>query len=719
MTTTTRTRSNYEYAQLYASLGLRVYPLRPTVKNGDGNIRCSCSTSCGHPGKHPLIDDYLNKASTKLGALHQWFKDKPEVGIGVALHGLLAIDFDVRKSYEEAGTWQDQYGDDLPPTVMSWSGRGDGGMHMLYRLPEGAIITKAKQNALLNGRITEAVEFKVNAGALVLPPSMHEAGNFYRWEHGWGPHEREIAVAPWWLIALVQDAIDATSKSHEGNVGCGYEASAFTEVDNDEFLDAQDFTEHVAAYTGGVILKAGKGYLTNCPVHGDEKPSLTIGMGREGQTLTHCQTNICTFDEILNEVDIQPSQLYPTRRVAQSGDHVMKVESGAPLTTVEGIEPLIHAAKKDVRVLANPENRLAFQLAGEDDIMRMYINQQLHKSGIRLDDFWTHIERVQTITNPLSPIDIIALLESAPQKRLVDRMLPASGFSLCAARPKVGKSTLMRNLIASILRGGQFLGRDVLITGPVLYYCLEETLYDSWNHLTQLGVNEESPLILRRGSVSPSAFRVMLRQDLDAYKPVLVVVDPMVRVLGVEDFNAYGGVDRAMTPLVEMTRERNAHIMMVHHCNKMSANLDLESVLGSTAFAGAVDAAIIMGRDADTEARYVRTFTRYLEDEPIARSEVILDKDTGTTMLGQTAKPILNKRETVVREKVKQGFLLYASTGTWLPRKELYEVLGLKKDAGKSLVDKAIELEAAVEQDDPTDNRKRVIVPILDVIKTL
>jgi hypothetical protein len=677
-----------------------------------------------------MIADFLTKADTRSGRLHQWFQDRPDVGVGVVLEGLLAIDFDVRNGRGDVAEWKHHYGDDLPPTVTSWSGRGDGGMHMIYRLPLVAPITSPKVNAVLNGRITTAIEFKANAGALVLPPSIHEAGNPYRWDEGASPEEREIALAPGWLIHLVQEAVDAYKgkTNREGkslrtsNKEWADQAEHLANVPNEEFLDAEEFAHFVADHTGGSVQRAGRGYLTNCPVHGDEKPSLSVGTGRDGQTVFNCKAEECSFDDVLDELNVPASRLYPMNKEVSEPtpvkEETVNVEV-VTLTELEGIDKIVEGIKRDVRLLGKPEVKALFQLAGEDDVMRLYVNQQLQRSGIRLEEFWDYVERVQTITEPLSPRQIIERLETAPKDRLVDRMLPASGFSLCAARPKVGKSTLMRNLIASILQGGEFLGRKVLITGPVLYYCLEETLFDSWNHLARLGVTMDAPLILRRGSVGPREFRVMLRRDLKEYKPVLVVVDPMVRVLGVEDFNGYGGADKAMTPLVEMTREQNAHIMMVHHCNKMAQNLDLESVLGSTAFAGAVDAAIIMGREAETEKRFVRTFTRYLQDEPIERSEVILDKENGTTVLGAAVKATVGKKKQADLTKLKKNLEDYLYSGLRLTRTELYEFWTTTKPTGKKWVDEVILLGALDLVDNPETGKPDCLLPVREVIRTL
>src|SRR4030095_5355695 len=66
-----------------------------------------------------------------------------------------------------------------------------------------------------------------------------------------------------------------------------------------------------------------------------------------------------------------------------------------------------------------------------------------------------------------------------------DRTLPLSGFSICAAKPKVGKSTLARNLAVAVTRGQDFLGRQTT-KGKVLYLALEEKRTEVTRHFRNM-----------------------------------------------------------------------------------------------------------------------------------------------------------------------------------------------------------------------------------------
>jgi ribosome biogenesis GTPase A len=68
------------------------------------------------------------------------------------------------------------------------------------------------------------------------------------------------------------------------------------------------------------------------------------------------------------------------------------------------------------------------------------------------------------------------LVEDIPTQWLVDGLLPADGYSAVIGKPKAGKSTLIRQLIAAIVKSEPFLDRSVNIptgTGRVLYIHLD------------------------------------------------------------------------------------------------------------------------------------------------------------------------------------------------------------------------------------------------------
>jgi hypothetical protein len=202
-----------------------------------------------------------------------------------------------------------------------------------------------------------------------------------------------------------------------------------------------------------------------------------------------------------------------------------------------------------------------------------------------------------------------------------ERTLPAGGVSMCAAKPKVGKSTLARNLALAITRGDDFLGRATA-KGPVIYLCLEEKRAEVAAHFRRMGAQAE--LIFIHTGRAPDEALAALDAAIDEVKPSLIVIDPTARLLRVRDFNDYAEVARGMEPLIDLARATGCHILCVHHCGKGERDGG-DALLGSTALFGAVDSLLIMKRRG--QARTLQTIQRYGED--LAETVIHLNPDTG------------------------------------------------------------------------------------------
>jgi putative DNA primase/helicase len=63
--------------------------------------------------------------------------------------------------------------------------------------------------------------------------------------------------------------------------------------------------------------KVGKQWEARCPIHDDNRASLSIGEGRDGRILIHCHTKICETVDILAEVGLTIGDLMPDDPVQQ------------------------------------------------------------------------------------------------------------------------------------------------------------------------------------------------------------------------------------------------------------------------------------------------------------------------------------------------------------------------------------------------------------------
>lgn len=204
---------------------------------------------------------------------------------------------------------------------------------------------------------------------------------------------------------------------------------------------------------------------------------------------------------------------------------------------------------------------------------------------------------------------------------LWDQTLPMGGLSICSAKPKVGKSTLARNLAVAVALGHSFLGRGTT-RGKVLYLCLEEKRAEIRKHFEKMGVETDD--ILVHTGTTPDDALIELAHAIAQFEPVLVIIDPLSRVLRVRDFNDYGTMARGFEPLIDLARKTNCHILALHHDSKMDRSGG-DALLGSTAIFGAVDCHIQL-RKRD-KGRTIATIQRYGEDLP--ETVIALDKATG------------------------------------------------------------------------------------------
>jgi RecA-family ATPase len=207
---------------------------------------------------------------------------------------------------------------------------------------------------------------------------------------------------------------------------------------------------------------------------------------------------------------------------------------------------------------------------------------------------------------------------------IVDDLLPAGGDSLCVAKPKAGKSTLVRCLALAVARGTDFLGRKT-VQGPVFYLALEEKRSEVRAHFRAMGARDDDPIFIFC-AVAPEDGLAQLREAAKLRKPALVIVDPLFRFVRMPDGNDYAKVGNSLEPLHAFARETGAHTLMTHHAPKGEKADISDAPLGSTALFGAVDTLLVMKRN--DKYRTLATRQRYgtdldeitLEFDPQART---------------------------------------------------------------------------------------------------
>ncbi len=230
---------------------------------------------------------------------------------------------------------------------------------------------------------------------------------------------------------------------------------------------------------------------------------------------------------------------------------------------------------------------------------------------------------------PTALTDLFAEPET-PVAWLVDGLLPMSGFSALVAKPKVGKSTLARNLAFSIATGTPFLGKDVH-QGPVIYYALEEKREEVKKHFRDMGATGCEPINVYAGGATKDAIEQM-QAAIREIRPVFIIVDPLFRLIKVRDGNDYAQMTQALEPILRIARDSGSHVQFAHHSPKGKKAEAGDSVLGSIAIFGSVDTLLLMKRHE--HYRTIQSIQRYGEDLP--ETTLCFDMDCRTVTLGKS-----------------------------------------------------------------------------------
>lgn len=116
--------------------------------------------------------------------------------------------------------------------------------------------------------------------------------------------------------------------------------------------------------------KAGGGYMTACPAHDDETPSLSVDPGDDGRALVFCHAG-CANEEVLAPIDWKPGDLFAggRKRAAGKGRRV-RVKAKPPEPLGEGCEQLV--ADWHASLTGSPAalGVLATERAVTDDVIR-------------------------------------------------------------------------------------------------------------------------------------------------------------------------------------------------------------------------------------------------------------------------------------------------------------------------------------------------------------
>jgi archaellum biogenesis ATPase FlaH len=282
----------------------------------------------------------------------------------------------------------------------------------------------------------------------------------------------------------------------------------------------------------------------------------------------------------------------------------------------------------------------------------------------------------------------------APQEEVkycVEGLLPSSGLSVLAGKPKAGKTTLARQLAVAVAQGHSFLNR-VTQQGAVLYLAIEEKQSEVAAHFQELGLCESDPVHIHCGAVPKHQAVAMLEATLmNVQGATLVIIDPIFRFVGVRDSNDYVEVGNALEQLLELARKYAVHILTVHHMKKRETEDVMDGALGSTAIVGGSDSFLALKADA-AGIRTLCTRQRYGKDmEP---TQLDWNPDTRELSLGVTCEEAERLEAGKTRHRIENDMMQYVREHPHCIQQAILNVvrgkLGTKKRVLQSLRDEGL-----------------------------
>lgn len=184
-----------EYALRYASMGWDVFPLQ--ARN-----------------KLPFKDFAWNLlATTNENKIKEWWRKYPDANIGVACgkrSQIIVLDIDIGHGGEESIEGLCNINGRLPDTPQAAT--GGGGRHIVFLHPGVEIRNSAS-------KLGPGIDVRGDGGYIVAPPSIHPNGKRYTWIPDYKPSETPLACIPQWLLVELAQSHEAEVKETQAPDG--------------------------------------------------------------------------------------------------------------------------------------------------------------------------------------------------------------------------------------------------------------------------------------------------------------------------------------------------------------------------------------------------------------------------------------------------------------------------------------------------------------------
>ena len=183
-------------------------------------------------------------------------------------------------------------------------------------------------------------------------------------------------------------------------------------------------------------------------------------------------------------------------------------------------------------------------------------------------------------------------LEDRPrhQQWLVDTLWGREAVGIIGGEPKCGKSFLALDLATAVAAGVPCLRHfPAAQTGPVLMYAAEDAGHIVRSRLEGIARAAATPfhhldiavIDIPTLRLDHRADRQRLHDTVEHFTPRLLVLDPLVRLHGVDE-NAVAEIAPILAFLRDLQRRFNTAVVLVHHARKSAAARPGQALRGSS-----------------------------------------------------------------------------------------------------------------------------------------
>ena len=194
-------------------------------------------------------------------------------------------------------------------------------------------------------------------------------------------------------------------------------------------------------------------------------------------------------------------------------------------------------------------------------------------------------------------------------KWLIDRLLPESSTCLVAGDPKTRKSWLAGELLVSIATGTDCFGTyPVLKQGSVMMIQGEDSeaiIKDRLETIARVrgaslkGLDNVSIVAGQNFALDNSDHFDALRRQVMAERPLLIIMDPLVRLIPNTAEGSTSRMSKILTKLRHLQRDSGTSIMLVHHNKASKSKNAADNIRGTSDLRSWYDAAYFLTKPSN------------------------------------------------------------------------------------------------------------------------